>query len=121
MSRRRRICLLMLAAQLLGCSAFQPASQPLAELVAPPKPVDRVRVVLTTGATLAVWAPSITSDTLHGFTSRPGPEATPLAIPLPLVTRTDVRKIDAVPTVLLVSVVILFIAGMGSYGSSDGF
>jgi hypothetical protein len=120
MSFRRAVSVLLLAAYLPACTSFQSTSQPLTELTAPPKPVNKVRVTTTAGRAIEVDAPRVVNDTLFGstWTAGSGGKAGAQAVALPLVDiRTvEVRKSDSGSTVILVvaivgGVVLLAVAG----------
>jgi hypothetical protein len=107
----------LLAAYLPACTSFQSTSQPLAELTASPEGVDQVKVVTAGGARVDVWAPWVEADTLRGYHEKPSSGVASFAIPLSDIKAIEVRKTDVGPTVILVGVGALLIAGMISFAS----
>jgi hypothetical protein len=105
MSFRRAVSVLLLAAYLPACTSFQSTSQPLAELTAPPKPVNKVRVTTTAGRAIEVDAPRVVNDTLFGsaWTAGSGGKQVTEAVALPLadIRTVEVKKSDGTTTALL--------------------
>jgi len=76
------VSVFLLAAYLPCCASYQATQQPLAEVVASPKPPERVRVQTLSGEAFTVWAPQVARDTLHGATGHPSGVTGQYAIPL---------------------------------------
>jgi hypothetical protein len=90
MSIKRFLAMLMLVAYLPACAHYQPTTQPLPELTAPPKPVKQIRVTLTNGSRVQVTSPHMESDTLRGTEGYARTSGPPVAIPLAEVTAVEV-------------------------------
>jgi len=99
MSFRRVVSLLLLAAYLPACTIYQATSQPLAELTAAPKPVERVRVTTLEGSRIQVWSPRVAGDSLVGFTKPGGRTETRIALALTDIWSTEVQEVDTALTV----------------------
>ena len=89
MSIRRVVSLLLVAAYLPACAHYQPTARPLAELTAPPDPVQQVRVTLTNGTRIQVTSPRVESDTLRGTEGYSRTSGPPVAIPLAAITKVE--------------------------------
>jgi hypothetical protein len=117
MSFRRAVSALLLAAYLPACTSFQATSQPLTELTAPPKPVDKVRVTTTAGAQLEVDAPRVVNDTLFGssWTAEAGGKQTTEAVALPLadIRTVEVKKSDGTTTLLVIVGIVAVVVLLG--------
>jgi hypothetical protein len=90
MSIKRFLAMLMLVAYLPACAHYQPTTQPLPELTAPPKPVKQIRVTLTNGSRVQVTNPRVDGDTLRGTEGLMRTSGPPVAIPLAAITKVEV-------------------------------
>jgi hypothetical protein len=90
MRSRRVVCCLLLAAYLSACVSYQVTSQPLAELTAPPRPVNQARVTLEDGRRIQVTTPRVDGDTLRGTEGLSRTSGPPVAIPLASITQVEI-------------------------------
>ena len=108
------ISVLLLAAYLPACTSFQATGQPLADLTAPPQPVNKVRVTTTAGRAIEVDAPRVVNDTLFGsaWTAGSGGRQVAEAVALPLadIRTVEVKKSDGTTTALVIVGVVGVIA-----------
>lgn len=88
---RQAASALLLAAYLSACTSYRATTQPLAELTAPPKPAQHIRVTLEDGDRVLVDVPEVVNDTLHGYDSRALGEK--VTIPV-----SDIRDVELVGT-----------------------
>ena len=114
------VSVILLAAYLPACTSYQATIQPLAALMATPKPPERVRVTTTAGAKFVVDAPRVVNDSLFGTTvavdSKGAPTTRAVAMPIADIRTAEVRKADGTATMMLVvgivgTVVLLGVAG----------
>jgi len=127
MSFRRAVSALLLIAYLPACTSFQSTSQPLTELTAPPKPVNKVRVSTSAGTSIEVDAPRVVNDTLFGstWTAGSGGKQTAEAVALPLtdIRTVEVKKTDGTTTALVlvgvVGVIVLVAVVGGNFTESE--
>ncbi|MDH4132289.1 MAG: hypothetical protein OEV95_10855 [Gemmatimonadota bacterium] len=114
----RMLSALLLAAYLPACASYQETAQPLAEVMASPKPPEHVRVTTTDGATLLVDAPRVVHDSLWGTAvavdSRGHPATSAVAIPLATVHSVEIRKADGKKTAVLFGVLGVAALAAGS-------
>jgi hypothetical protein len=102
MSIRRLVSALLLVTYLPACTSFQATTQPVAELTAPPKSVEKMRVVTTTGATIELEYPRVVNDTLYGGPVTSTTKAGPIAVPVADIQTIEIRKSDGGKTAMLV-------------------
>jgi len=102
MSIRRVVSALLLATYLPACTSFQATTQPVAELTAPPKSVEKMRVITTKGATVELQYPRVVNDTLYGSPVNADSKAGPVAVPVADIQTIEVRKSDGGKTAMLV-------------------
>ncbi len=96
----RILSLLLLAACLPACTAYHETVQPLAELTAPPKPAQRLRITREGGIRTYLDVPKVINDSLRGYDARSS--GAEVAIPL-----TDIRTVEvAKPTLLVIGIVV---------------
>ncbi len=111
---RRAVSLLLLAAYLPACAHYQPTTQPLAELTAPPDPVQQVRVTLTSGTRIQVTSPRVESDTLRGTEGLSRTSGPPVAIPLSSITKVEIvppaKKLSTGAALAIVAVTVGIVA-----------
>lgn len=125
MSFRRAVSALLLIAYLPACTSFQATTQPLSELTAPPKPVEKIRVTTSAGAQIEVDAPRVANDTLYGSTWAAGAggkqAVAPVALPLADIRTVEVKKSDGATTALvLVGVVgVVLLIGVATKNTTE--
>lgn len=98
MSFRRVVSLLLLAAYLPACTAYHQTNETVAQLTAPPKPVDRVRITRVDGTRIQVWGPRVALDSVIGMDKAPGKETGRVAIALADIQALEVKEVDALMT-----------------------
>ena len=91
---RPMLSVILLAAYLPACMSYQATTQPLAELTAPPAPVESIRVTTTDGRRLTLASPRVIGDTLKGFRPDADIDPTVVAVPLAQVRSVEIRKKD---------------------------
>jgi hypothetical protein len=87
---RAMLSAFLLAVWLPGCASYQQTSQPLAELTAPPRPVNQARVTLEDGRRIQVTTPRVDGDTLRGTEGLSRTSGPPVAIPLASITQVEI-------------------------------
>lgn len=114
MSYHRAVAALLLAVYLPACAHYQPTAQPLAELTAPPDPVQQVRVTLTSGTRIQVTSPRVEADTLRGTEGLSRTSGPPVAIPLSSITKVEMvppaKKLSTGAAIAIVAVTVGFVA-----------
>ena len=88
------ISVILLAAYLPACMSYKATTQSLAELTAPPTPVESIRVTTTDGRRLTLVSPRVIGDTLRGFRPDADIDPTVVAVPLAQVRSVEIRKKD---------------------------
>jgi hypothetical protein len=102
MSIRRVVSALLFVTYLPACTSFQATTQPVAELTAPPKSVEKMRVITTKGATIELEYPRVVNDTLYGGPVTSATKAGPVAVPVAEIRTIEVRKSDGGKTAVLI-------------------
>jgi hypothetical protein len=102
MSIRRVVSALLLVTYLPACTSFQATTQPVADLTAPPKSVEKMRVITTKGATIELEYPRVVNDTLYGGPVTSTTKAGPIAVPVTDIRTIEIRKSDGGKTVALI-------------------
>jgi len=98
MSFRRVVSLLLLAAYLPACTAYHQTNETVAQLTAPPKPVERVRLTRLDGTRVQIWGPRMALDSVIGMDKAPGKEAGRVAVALGDIRSVEVQEVDAAMT-----------------------
>lgn len=95
---------LLLAAYVSACTSFHATTQPLAELTAPPKPAQHLRVTREGGERVYLDAPQVINDSLRGFDARSLGEE--LAIPVADVRLVEVQEPSAGKTLGMFGIIL---------------
>jgi hypothetical protein len=122
MSFRRTISMLLLAAYLPACTAYHLTDMSVAQLTAPPKPVERVRVTKEDGTRVQVWEPRVARDSVIGMKAAPGKDTARVAVSLGDIREVEVQKVDALKTaggVLVVGTVLAGFFALVLFASCD--
>ena len=100
----RTLSALLLAVYMPACSSFHATTQPLAELTAPPKPAQHLRVTREGGEQVYLDAPQVITDSLRGFDARSLGEE--VAIPVADIRQVEVQEPSAGKTLGMFGIVV---------------
>ena len=98
MSCRRAVSILLLAVYLPACTAYHQTNETVAQLAAPPEPVERVRLTRMDGTRVQIWGPRVALDSVIGMDKAPGKEAGRVAVALADIRSVEVQEVDAAMT-----------------------
>ena len=118
MSFRRVVSLVLLAAYLPACTAYQATQQPLPELTAPPNPAGLVLVKTANGDEIEMRDPRILGDTLLGSGTSTVTKLPVGKVPMDQVRGVEVKRFSAGKTIALVGVIALVSVFLGVVASN---
>jgi hypothetical protein len=121
---RRSLSLLLLAASSASCyfTTWKTRQEAPEQVLEQNRP-DHVRIVTSTGATLELWNPGISGDSVVGSVSKPtrGEAGQAGGVPLSDVRKLETRGTNTGVVVAAAGATLLFVAALIAYANTDLF